>query len=225
MRVFICGGGAGAQTALARKYLNESIDHTKPCLYIPLAMEPERYDGCRKWIAGELSDVNIPEIRMVRSARELEEAELMDYSMIFLGGGNTFRLLCELKKCNFLSRMKSYLEKGGMAFGGSAGAILFGKDLDACTFDDSNETHMQETKGLDLLCGISIACHYTNRTPQRQEAFRRFLLELSKGKKIAALPEETTLLLEDGVCKRIGGPLYYFENGEEKVEDRDLQVS
>lgn len=83
MRVFICGGGAGAQTALARKYLNESIDHTKPCLYIPLAMEPERYDGCRKWIAGELSDVNIPEIRMVRSARELYKARekaLRDYN-------------------------------------------------------------------------------------------------------------------------------------------------
>ena len=83
MRVFICGGGAGAQTALARKYLNESIDHTKPCLYIPLAMEPERYAGCRKWIAGELSDVNIPEIRMVRSARELYEARekaLRDYN-------------------------------------------------------------------------------------------------------------------------------------------------
>ncbi len=224
MKVFLCGGGAGEQTAMARKCLNDSIDHRKPCLYIPLAMEPERYDGCRKWIAGEMSDVNVPEIRMVRSARELAETELTDYSMIFLGGGNTFRLLHELKKYRFLSRLRSYLEKGGVAFGGSAGTIIFGRDLDACSFDDLNETPVREIKGLDLLCGISIACHYTNRAPQQQEAFRQFLLELSKRKRIAALPEETTLFLKDGTWKSIGGPFYFFENGTEKIINQNLQT-
>ena len=41
MKVFICGGGSGKQTEKALRRLNEVIDHTLPCLYIPLAMEAD----------------------------------------------------------------------------------------------------------------------------------------------------------------------------------------
>ena len=54
MKVFICGGGAGKQTIRAMKRLNEVIDHNLPCLYIPLAMEADNYDGCYRWITNEL---------------------------------------------------------------------------------------------------------------------------------------------------------------------------
>jgi len=43
MKAFLCGGGDGAQVESAYKRLNEVIDHSKPCLYIPLAMEPDMY--------------------------------------------------------------------------------------------------------------------------------------------------------------------------------------
>ena len=57
MKVFLCGGGADVQTIKANERLNQVIDHRKPCLYIPLAMEAERYDSCYEWIIGELKDV------------------------------------------------------------------------------------------------------------------------------------------------------------------------
>ena len=88
MKVFLCGGGAGEQTIEANKRLNEVIDHTKPCLYIPLAMEADMYDSCYKWITGELKDLEIPHIDMVRSAEELAEKDLSAYSVLFIGGGN-----------------------------------------------------------------------------------------------------------------------------------------
>ena len=67
MKVFLCGGGDGAQTIEANKRLNEVIDHSKPCLYIPLAMEQALYEDCYMWITEELKDVEIPGIEMVRS--------------------------------------------------------------------------------------------------------------------------------------------------------------
>ena len=46
MKLFLNGGGDGPQAALAYQRFSEIIDHAKPLLYIPLAMEPERYPGC-----------------------------------------------------------------------------------------------------------------------------------------------------------------------------------
>lgn len=62
MKVFICGGGSGEQTRRAIHRLNEVIRHDLPSLYIPLAMEEERYDNCYEWITGELAGVEIPGI-------------------------------------------------------------------------------------------------------------------------------------------------------------------
>ena len=38
MQLILCGGGSGEQNTLANQKLNEIIDHTRPILYVPLAM-------------------------------------------------------------------------------------------------------------------------------------------------------------------------------------------
>ncbi|MDE7281861.1 MAG: Type 1 glutamine amidotransferase-like domain-containing protein, partial [Ruminiclostridium sp.] len=93
MKVFLCGGGSGDQTVEAYKKINEVTDHSKPCLYIPLAMEQEKYADCYEWIRGELKKIHIPYIEMVKSADELAAKDLNDFGLIFIGGGNTFKLL------------------------------------------------------------------------------------------------------------------------------------
>lgn len=214
MKVFLCGGGAGAQTIDANKRLNEVIDHAKPCLYIPLAMGQEMYDSCYEWIIGELKCLDIPHIEMVRSAEELASKNLMDYSVLFFGGGNTFKLLRDLKTSGAFEKIKEYLEHGGVAFGGSAGAIIFGADLEACRLDDANEVDLRETSGFDVLNGISVLCHYTNRTAEKNKQSARYLLELSKRRKAVALPEEVTLFVNGESVEVIGTrPYYYFEDG------------
>ena len=70
MRIFLCGGGDGEQTRMANQRLDQIVDHTKPLLYIPLAMEGN-YESCQKWIQGELREVRVPAIEMVRSVEEL----------------------------------------------------------------------------------------------------------------------------------------------------------
>lgn len=215
MKVFLCGGGADVQTIEANKRLNEVIEHSKPCLYIPLAMEAEMYDSCYKWIQGELNDVDIPGIHMVRSAEELAEKDLADYSFLFIGGGNTFKLLRDIKASGVFEKIREYLEQGGVAFGGSAGAIIFGRDLEACVLDDSNEVNLADIDGYDVLDGISVLCHFGNRTVKKDEASRRFLLDLSLRRKAVALPEEVTLFVNDDKVEVIGErPFYLFEDGK-----------
>ena len=180
MKVFLCGGGAGIQTIEANKRLNEVIDHSKPCLYVPLAMEHTVYADCYKWIKGELKNVDIPYIEMVNSADELAAKNMNDFGVIFIGGGNTFKLLHDLKTSGAFEKIKEYLNSEGVVFGGSAGAIIFGKDLEACRLDDTNEVNLSDIDGFDILNGTSILCHYTNRTAEKDEKSRQYLLEVSK---------------------------------------------
>lgn len=215
MKVFLCGGGAGEQTIEANKRLNEVINHTKPCLYIPLAMEADMYDSCYKWITGELKDLDIPYIDMVRSAEELAEKDLSAYSVLFIGGGNTYRLLYDIKRCGMFEKIREYLENGGVAFGGSAGAIIFGEDLESCEMDDPNEVDLKDTDGYDVLDGISVLCHYTSRTVEEDEKNKEFLLSISYKRRILALPEEVTVFVNDDKVEIIGDrPYFYFEKGE-----------
>ncbi|MGN0115674.1 MAG: Type 1 glutamine amidotransferase-like domain-containing protein [Acutalibacteraceae bacterium] len=215
MKVFLCGGGAGEQTAAAYNRFNAVIDHTKPLLYIPLAMESESYDSCYEWICGELESVDVPKIDMVRSPQELSLVDLFEYSALFIGGGNTFTLLKRLKAIGCFDKIKDYYENGGIVFGSSAGAIIFGEDLEPCSLDDANEVNLTQTDGFNILNGISFLCHYTNRSIEKDEQSRRYLTEISNHRKVIALPEEITLFVNGNTLEVIGNkPYYYFENGK-----------
>lgn len=213
MKLFLCGGGAGSQTIEANRRFNEVIDHTKPLLYIPLAMEPELYPGCLEWIKGEMASVDVPGIEMVTSCEELAVKNLEDYCALFIGGGNTYKLLDDLKVSGAFEKIKDYIEHDGVVFGGSAGAIIFGADLEACALDDVNEVGLEDIAGFDVLNGISLLCHYTNRTKEKDEASREYLAELTRKKGgVLALPEEDTIFVNDGEVEVIGTrPYYYFE--------------
>ena len=215
MKVFLNGGGADIQTIGAYKKLNQIIDHSKPCLYIPLAMKQEKYDGCYEWITGELKSISVPNIDMVRSAKELSTKTLNDYSFLFIGGGNTFKLLHDLKTSGSFEKISEYINNDGIVFGGSAGAIIFGKDLEACRLADSNDVNLKDINGFDVLNGISILCHFTNGTPEKDEKSKQYLLELSQHRTSVALPEEVTLFVSDNCIEVIGdSPYYLFENGQ-----------
>ena len=215
MKVFICGGGSGKQTEKAIRRLNEVIRHDLPCLYIPLAMEEDQYDSCYEWVKGELGSVDIPGIEMIRSAEELARKHLADYSFLFIGGGNTFRLLSEIKRAGMFEPIEEYLRNGGTAFGGSAGAIIFGEDLESCAMDDDNDVGLQDTQGFDVLHGISFLCHFTNRIPEHDQRSEEFLLKISDHRKIYALPEEDTLFLNGTQLEEITDrPYYIFEDGK-----------
>lgn len=220
MNVFLNGGGADIQTIDAYKKLNQIIDHSKPCLYIPLAMKQEKYDGCYEWITSELKSIEIPYINMVRSTEELLTKKLNNYSFLFIGGGNTFKLLHDLKTSGSLEKISEYINNDGIVFGGSAGAIIFGKDLEACRLADVNEINLQDINGFDILNGVSILCHYTNGTPEKDEESKQYLLELSQHRTSVALPEEVTLFVSDNGVEVIGNtPYYLFENRQIYVKN------
>ena len=215
MKLILNGGGDGKAAVSARQLLNRVIDHQKKILYIPFAWPDPTYQGCLEFMIGELEDVEKAGIEMVRAAGELMSPELTDYACLYIGGGNTYKLLNDLKASGAFEKIRKYLtEEDGIVYGGSAGAIIFGKDLDSCNTDDDNEVGLRDHAGFDMLGGYSLLCHYTNRNRERTELSRRYLLELSKIKPVYAIPEEDTICVNDGGVAFIGErPYYEFVHG------------
>ena len=110
-------------------------------------------------------------------------------------------------------------------YGVSAGSSIFGRDLDSCSTDDENEVGLEDHTGFNMLGGWSLLCHYTNRDPERTERSRRYLLKLSETKPVYAIPEEDTILAEDGRIGFIGSRPYYEFRGGTVTERQPDRIS
>ena len=225
MQLILCGGGSGEQNTLANQKLNEIIDHTRPILYIPLAMDENDhpYDSCYEWIQGELANVDIPSIEMVRTFDELASKNLQHYAALFIGGGNTYKLLLGLKQSGAFNRIRNYINNNGIVIGGSAGAVIFGYDINIIESMDSNDVNLTDTKGFDVLSGISIFPHYTNKkskltekeNEERLNKFTNSIIHFSKSiGKVIAIPEEDAIYVNNDSIELLGTrPYFTFKNG------------
>ena len=226
MGIILGGGGSGQQTIITNKLFESLTDNNKPILYIPLAMEPHRYDSCLAWINGEFSNIKHGNIIMVKSAPEILEHNLSDYAMIFIGGGNTYRLLKRLKDSGAFERIKQYVDNGGLVYGGSAGAIIFSKDIDVCLYMDTNDVELKDTNGFDLLFGFSFTAHYTNQNPEKHIKAVDYLTKYSDKEPVIALPEEDSLYTDGKVVKIVGTkPWYIFNRGDNKQLNPDVEYT
>lgn len=226
MKLILCGGGSGEQNHFANKKLNEIIDHSKPLLYIPLAMDESNhsYDSCYEWICGELDQVQLVGIDMVRSFEELTEKDYSKYCALFIGGGNTYKLLKGIKDSGVFEKIEKFINNGGIVIGGSAGAVIFGYDINIISTMDPNDVKLDDTKGFDVMKGISIFPHYTNKKSKlleeenldRLNTFTNAIKEFSVvNSNVIAIPEEDAIFVNDDELEVLGNrPFYFFKNGE-----------
>ena len=223
MKLILNGGGDGKSVQSARKLLNSLINHDKKILYIPFAWPDPTYDGCLEFMTNELSDVDKRGIDMVKSTDELMNKNFNDYACIYIGGGNTYKLLNDLKVSGAFDKIKNYLiNDNGIIYGGSAGAIIFGKDLDSCNTDDENIVGLIDNTGFNMINGYSLLCHFTSREPEKTELSRIYLTELSKTKPVYAIPEEDTIYINEDKIEFLGDrPYYEFINGTENKKEME----
>ena len=209
MKLYLSGGGSGKQNHFAYINFFRIIDKSKPILYIPLAMESNLYIGCYNWFKNEINNYNFDKFEMVKSSLELSKLDLNNYSALFIGGGNTYRLLSELKKNDNINKIKKYLSDGGIVYGGSAGAIIFGKDIDGCKLmDEKNDVN---TEGFNLVNNYSLVCHFNNKNLKFN---KNYLTIYSKKNKLIFLPEEDVIVISDNSIKIIGNYKYAIFNNQ-----------
>ena len=212
MNLFLCGGGSGKQIIFALNKFSSLLDKTKPILYIPLALDNNKYDSCSKWFKEEIKIMGLNNFEMVKSSKELSQKDFDKYCALFIGGGNTYKLLKELKNNSNFEKIDKYLKNNGIVFGGSAGAIIFGKDINSCLIDDRNIVNLDNCKGFNYLNNYSLLCHLNNSNFKKNS---KYLIEYSIKNKTIYLPEEDVIIVTNKKIEFIGQNKYViFKNGK-----------
>ncbi len=202
--LFLSGGGGRKDSRLLDRAFAKKVKKGKRILYIPIAM-PEKqhtFGSCFEWIRGTLKPFGITKIDMWTDLSGRNYKALKQYDAVYIGGGNTFYLLKTIRDSGFDKLLLRYLKDGGVYYGGSAGAIITGKDIGTSYVggaSDKNIVGLKNLRGLNLVNGYSIVCHYAEKYDKGAKSYiKRYRANM------LCLPEETGLYVSDGKIKVMG---------------------
>jgi dipeptidase E len=210
--IFLSGGGDKEQTKIIDQKFVEQIEKEKPMLYIPIAMNPSRFEGCFEWINSVFKPLGI-KVEMWTDLANKSLDDMRQFSSVYIGGGNTFSLLKDIRLSGFDAVLRDYIENNGIVYGGSAGAIILGADIMTCAHMDPNDVNLENCDGVNLINNYSIWCHYQENN---DDLIRNYIKNYRK--KVIALPEDSGVLFTNKKIEIIGSsPAYFFEN-DNKME-------
>jgi dipeptidase E len=180
MTVLLGGGGSAEDERPVLDRLLELVeDRPGTIAYWPFALDRNDYAEATAFVENALG-------RSVNTWTGLDgrrPQHLDDHAGVFIGGGNTYHLLNEIRRWGFVRPLQG-LAFHGVLYGGSAGAIICGVDIGSAAYFDENDVGLADTAGLDLLFGHSVWCHFV---PDHLDDVRRWVR--SSGAPAVALSE------------------------------------
>ena len=208
------GGGDKKHIEKFNTPFMDRLRSEKPLLFIPIAMDGVvPYNECVEWVKSVFVPLGINGIEMWTDLKNKKLTELSDFSALYIGGGNTFSLLKNIRESGFDELLKAYIEEGGTVFGSSAGAIILGEGIGTCAHLDENGVGLKDFTGLSLAHGNSVWCHYS---PEDDVLIERYIF--SNGNPVLALSEKTGAILEGGIITVTGTlPAFQFHQKGEGV--------
>lgn len=205
IKLILAGGGGKEDSRPLDELLVKLLPRDKRAIvYIPIAMESRPYKKCYQWVVSVFSPLKFTNITMWTELSEKKYTDLNDIGAIYIGGGNTFNLLKKVRDSGFVRLIKKFVYSGRIVYGGSAGAVILGKDIR--TSEDRNTVGLKDTKGLNLVRNHSIWCHYDKNQDSK-------ILEYVKASSIPviALTERSGIFVKGQNVKVIGfEPTFLF---------------
>lgn len=213
-RIYLSGGGNEKQSFPLDKFFFNTLPKNGRFLYVPVALRGNKlYPTAHLWMKGVLGfhDRNDIQFEIVNDLSKYKLEDLKNFDAVYIGGGNTWNLMQELRDSGFSQKLIQYIRNGGCVYGGSAGAIVLGKNID--THDDENKINLKDMSGFNLLSDYSVACHYKDEQGNRFKDWA-----VSHNTPILCLSEETGLILghDSALCVGTKPCVIYLANGMKK---------
>lgn len=217
MKLILSGGGSIEQTKELDKFFISLLSKNKKVLYIPIAKKTRPLEECLEWIKKCLNAFGFNNIKMWANLKGKKIEDVKDFGAIYIGGGNTYSLLKDLKEMGFIDILREYIKKGGVVYGGSAGAAILGKNIITVSFLDDNKVNLKDLNALNLIKDYCICCHYEKSHDQKiKNIIDKFKI------KAIALPEGCGLYVEDNkIIVKGKGSAFVFE----KNKKREIRVN
>lgn len=217
-RVIAAGGGGAEDERPLHDLFAAWLGPKSRVLYWPFAL-PETHPlraSCFAWISSIFQPLGISRLDMWTELQGHTEAELEHFDGIFIGGGNTYRLLHMLRESHFKSALLRWVQAGKPLYGGSAGAAILGTDIHTVAHMDQNLVGLEDARALDVLHGHAIWCHY-----ELQHDDPRIAAYIEAyGSPVLALSERSGIVLENGRLSALGHePVIRFTAEERTVVD------
>jgi len=203
MKLILSGGGNGQQSKGVDS-LFASLLVNKNILYIPVAMDRNKHphDECLAWMKNGFAPYGDFQITLLdeKGMENISYEEMTKYGGIFIGGGNTFKLLKIFKETGFEEKLKKLIiETDNPVLGGSAGALIFAKSIETAGPYDPNNFEITDFSGMNLINGMNIWVHYNNGMDDLVMEYTKRL-----GTKIIAIPEDSGLYIDNGKIFVVG---------------------
>ena len=212
MKLILNGGGSDEQIKESVQLFSSLVKNGK-VMYIPLAWNNGNMEKCIDWFRSQVEPYGIKDIVQILDANEITKDLLKECKGVFIGGGNTYKLLRMLKDTQAYNNLKDFMKRNDtVIMGGSAGALIFGKSIDTCLDDglgiksicDHNLVGLQDTRGYDCLNGYSLLPHYKKKEDQIALTNQRVERLIKEGYKLICLPEEASVFVNNGNISVVG---------------------
>ncbi|MEY3784148.1 MAG: hypothetical protein RLZZ230_470 [Candidatus Parcubacteria bacterium] len=201
-KLFLSGGG-DALSAKEIDYLYGSLlGSGAKVLYLPIAQgELSSYEACLGWFRETYKEFDF-EITMITDLSKCNSDYLNNFDSVYIGGGNTFYLLNVIKEAGFIKFLTDFINSGKVVYGGSAGAIILGKDIRTASLGnhpDLNEVGISDFSGLNVINSFTIHCHYNKDEYLELNQFAE-----DNAFNVLALSEESGLFIDGDEINFIG---------------------
>lgn len=207
--LFLAGGGS-AEDSLPLDSVFASAVRPGPLWYWPIAMDPvERdYRVCLQWLTDVVTPLGLDQVEMWDGSDDEPARRLPEFRGVYIGGGNTFRLLALLRRSGLLPALRRFMQDGGVVYGGSAGAAVLGADVTTVAHLDTDVCGTTDTRGLDFAAGHGVFVHHRPQdAPRVQDWARR------NRRPAIALHERAGAVVASGQLTAVGyEPVYLVGN-------------
>lgn len=203
MNLILSGGGNSEQSKGVDTLFTSLLKNNK-ILYIPIAMDRVKHpdEDCLLWLTENLSPYGNFKITLLNEngIKDFKYEDILEFDGIFIGGGNTYKLLKILKETGFDNYLVKLLKDTDIpVIGGSAGAVIFGKDIETVETMDVNNVGLEDLSGMNILSNKNIWVHY--RESMDEDIKKN--IERS-GVEVIAVPEESGLYVTNDSIQPVG---------------------
>lgn len=208
-QLILSGGGDIEETTAVDSFYFSLLPKQPKILYIPIAWKSGDYTSCREWFGRLVRKYGIPHFDMWSDLEDKSFNDVEQFDSIYIGGGNTFKLLHQLRSTGFIDVLRSFIHSGKPVYGGSAGAIILGSDIQTAGWGvdaDTNDVGLADFTGLDEVYGNAVQCHYF---ADQHEQITQWVA--SAHTPVIALSESSGIYVTDSGITRLGDGVVSFD--------------